>query len=65
MKWVQTAVDLRIDDVQDRRNHIAFLKKEREDAIAADADRTAKMNAAHEDAKAVSLYLNDYIGYCN
>lgn len=36
MKWVSNAIDLRIDDVLERRNRIAWLKKEREDAIAAD-----------------------------
>jgi hypothetical protein len=54
MRWVQLAIEQRIDDVVDRRNHKAWLKKQREDAIAADNDRTAKRNVALEEAKAVS-----------
>ena len=57
LNWVKNAIELRIDDVVERRNHSAQLKKEREDAITADADRTAKMNAAEEEAKAVSDYF--------
>ena len=35
-KWVQHAVELRCEDVVSRRDAIEVLKKEREDAIAAD-----------------------------
>jgi hypothetical protein len=52
-RWVQSAIELRIEDVIERRNHNELLKKEREDAIASDADRTAKMEQAKEEARAV------------
>ena len=44
LAWVKYAIELRIEDVVERRNHKAMLKKERGDAIAADSDRTAKFN---------------------
>ena len=44
-KWVQYAVELRCEDVVSRRDAIEVLKKEREDAIAADQERTAKREA--------------------
>jgi hypothetical protein len=44
LAWVKYAIELRIEDVVERRNHKAMLKKEREDAIAGDAERTAKFN---------------------
>ena len=53
-KWVAVAIDLRCEDVVSRRDCIELLKKEREDAIAADADRTAKREAALAEKKAVS-----------
>lgn len=53
-KWVQFAIEIRCEDVVSRRDGIEMLKKEREDAIAADAERTAKMEAALAEKKAVS-----------
>lgn len=47
-KWVQTAIELRCEDVVARRDAIELLKKEREDAIAADTERTAKREAELE-----------------
>ena len=44
-KWVAQAIELRCEDVVSRRDGIEVLKKEREDAIAADAERTAKREA--------------------
>jgi hypothetical protein len=44
LAWVKYAIELRIEDVVERRNHKAMLKKEREDAIAGDSERTAKFN---------------------
>ena len=35
-RWVVTAIELRIEDVQSRRNHSAFLRYEREQAIKED-----------------------------
>ena len=52
-KWVSTAVELRCEDVTSRRDGIEVLKKEREDAIAADAERTAKREAELAAKKAV------------
>lgn len=45
-RWVVTAIELRIEDVQSRRNHSAFLRYEREQAIKEDAARTEKRQAA-------------------
>lgn len=47
-KWVSYAVELRCEDVVARRDAIELLKKEREDAIAADTERTAKREAELE-----------------
>jgi len=54
ISWVQHAIELRIDDVVNRRNHKALLKKKREDAIYFDNDRTTKLKIALEEAKLVS-----------
>jgi len=48
-RWVVTAIELRIEDVQSRRNHSAFLRYEREQAIKEDATRTEKRQAALEE----------------
>ena len=65
-KWVSYAIELRCDDVVARRDAIELLKKEREDAIAADSERTAKKEAELEAKQKVrnhsfaidQLYLN-------
>lgn len=44
-KWVNTAIELRCEDVVSRRDAKEVLKKDREDAIAADGERTTKMEA--------------------
>jgi len=62
MSWVQFAIEQRIDDVVDRRNHKALLKKRREDAISFDNDRTTKMKIALEEAKAVSKCVTFLFG---
>lgn len=56
-RWVQNAIELRCEDVVARRDGIEYLKKEREDAIAADSDRTAKLEAARAEAEAVSTHI--------
>ena len=62
MSWVQFAIEQRIDDIVDRRNHKALLKKRREDAISFDNDRTTKMKIALEEAKAVSKCVTFLFG---
>lgn len=54
-RWIASALELRIEDVVSRRDYKEQLKHEREEAIAADAERTAKMEAMLADAKQVSL----------
>ena len=53
-KWVQAAVTLRRANVEKRRSIQLRMKKDREDAIKADQERTEKMNTALEEAQAVS-----------
>ena len=57
-RWVSMALDLRCEDVVSRRDGIEVLKKQREDAIAADAERTAKYEAELAAKKAVSNLKN-------
>ena len=53
-RWVTQALDLRIEDVRSRRDNIATLKFEREQALSEDTQRTEKREAALEEKKAVS-----------
>lgn len=53
-RWVTTALDLRIEDVRNRRDTIAQLKHEREMAVAEDKARTEKREAALAEKQAVS-----------
>ena len=53
-RWITQAIDLRIEDVRNRRDTIAVLKFERDQALADDQARTEKREAALEDKKAVS-----------
>ena len=53
-RWVTQALDLRIEDVRNRRDTVATLKHEREQAVAEDKARTEKYEAALEEKKAVS-----------
>jgi len=53
-RWVSQAIELRVDDVRHRRDTVANLKHEREQAVAEDKARTEKRNAALEDKQAVS-----------
>lgn len=50
-RWITQALDLRTEDVRNRRDTIAILKHEREQAVAEDKARTEKSNAALEDKK--------------
>ena len=52
-KWVATAIELRCEDVVSRRDAIELLKKEREDAIAADNERKNKYETELAAKKAV------------
>ena len=53
-RWITQALDLRIEDVRNRRDTIAVLKYERDQALADDQARTEKREAALEEKKAVS-----------
>ena len=50
-RWVSQALDLRIEDVRNRRDTVAQLKHEREQAMAEDKARTEKREAALEEKK--------------
>ena len=58
-RWVTQALDLRIEDVRNRRDTVAQLKHEREQALAEDKARTEKKEAALEEKKAVSGEIAD------
>ena len=48
-RWVSQALELRIDDVRNRRDTVAILKHEREQALAEDNARSEKRKAALEE----------------
>ena len=48
-RWITQAIDLRVEDVRNRRDTIAILKYEREQALAEDKARTEKREAALEE----------------
>mmetsp|Transcript_19643 Transcript_19643/g.26562 ORF Transcript_19643/g.26562 Transcript_19643/m.26562 type:complete len:253 (+) Transcript_19643:1413-2171(+) len=48
-RWVTQALELRVEDVRNRRDTIAILKYEREQALAEDKARTEKRQAALEE----------------
>lgn len=48
-RWVTQAIDLRIEDVRNRRDTIAVLKYEREQAVTEDLNRTEKREASLEE----------------
>ena len=50
-RWVTQALELRMDDVRSRRDNIAYLKYEREQALAEDKARTEKREAALEEKR--------------
>ena len=53
-RWVSQALDLRLEDVRNRRDTVAVLKFERDQALADDKARTEKREAALEEKQAVS-----------
>lgn len=53
-RWVAQALELRVEDVRNRRDTTAILKYEREQALAEDEKRTKNKEAALEEKKAVS-----------
>ena len=55
-RWVQTALSQRRGDVEMRRSIQHQMKMARDAAIRTDAERTEKMNAQLEEAKAVSIF---------
>lgn len=48
-RWITQALDLRVEDVRNRRDTIAILKYEREQALAEDKSRNEKREAALEE----------------
>ena len=54
-RWITQALDIRVEDVRNRRDTIAILKYEREQALAEDKARTEKREAALEEKMAVSF----------
>jgi len=50
-KWLNMAIDLRCEDVVNRRDTIEYAKQDRNAALAAEAARTAKFEHAHNEAK--------------
>lgn len=56
-QWIQQGLNVRKWDIEHRLGMYYEAKQEREAAIAADKERTEKMQAALEEAKAVSNIL--------
>lgn len=50
-RWLNYAIEVRCEDVVARRDHKEMLKKERADAIAADQERSAKLEEQLTSAK--------------
>lgn len=48
-RWVAQALDLRTEDVRNRRDTVAVLKHEREQAVTEDKHRSEKREAALEE----------------
>ena len=53
-RWVAQALDLRTEDVRNRRDTVAVLKHEREQAVTEDKHRSEKREAALEEKLTVS-----------
>jgi hypothetical protein len=53
LRWVHMAIDLRCEDVVTRRDNLEYMKQDRESALAAEAARNGKFEAAHSEAKAI------------
>jgi hypothetical protein len=51
LKWVNMAIDLRCEDVVNRRDNLEYMKQDRNSALNAEAARTNKFENAHNDAK--------------
>ena len=54
-RWVSQAIDLRVEDVRNRRDTVAVLKHERNQAVAEDKSRTEKREVALEEKQTVSI----------
>lgn len=55
-RWVTQALELRTEDVKNRRDSIAVRKHERDMAMAEDKARTEKRQAALEEKSQVSIH---------
>lgn len=53
LRWIQLAIELRVEDVKQRRAEKRQLRSEREDAIAKENERMARRNEAFKEAKAI------------
>lgn len=53
-KWLQTTIEMRKEDIVKRKQHKDKLREEREEKIAAEAERCEKRDTAFEEAKQVS-----------
>lgn len=51
-RWITQALDLRIDDIRSRRDTIAVIKHEREQAVSDDQARSEKRENALEEKQA-------------
>lgn len=45
LQWIKLALDIRIEDIVNRRDTVEYIKQDREQAIRADAERTKKYEA--------------------
>ena len=59
LKWIQLALDIRCEDIVNRRDTVEYIKQDREQAMRAEAERQKKFElelaerkAAHEEAQA-------------
>ena len=59
LKWIQLALDIRCEDIVNRRDTVEYIKQDREQAMRAEAERwkkfeseLAERKAAHEEAQA-------------
>lgn len=51
LKWVNMAIDLRCEDVVNRRDNIEYMKQDRNAALNAENNRISKFDHAHNEAK--------------
>lgn len=52
LKWIRLAIEIRCEDVVNRRDTVEFIKQDREQAIKADAERSLKFERELQEKKA-------------